>query len=250
MKYLGSKNRISKYIVPIIQKAIDDNGIENYYEPFAGGMNMIDKIQCKNRIANDVHPELIAMWKALQDGWLPPPHISEDEYNYVKNNQTTLPPYYVGYVGFNASFGARYFQGYARGFKNDGITPRDMSNEAYRNIMKQLSKLHDVSFMCGDYRKICVDNSVIYCDPPYENTKGYYSTIALDYDEFWSWCKQQSNSNILFVSSYDAPDDWGCIWQKGTVCNFDSQRNENSNKQRTEKLFVLKGDVCDELCIL
>lgn len=37
MKYIGSKNKISKYIIPIIQKAIDDNNITVYYEPFVGG---------------------------------------------------------------------------------------------------------------------------------------------------------------------------------------------------------------------
>ena len=28
MKYIGSKNKISKHIVPIIQKAIDENNID------------------------------------------------------------------------------------------------------------------------------------------------------------------------------------------------------------------------------
>lgn len=37
MKYVGSKNRISKHIVPIIQSYIDDNNIRSYYEPFVGG---------------------------------------------------------------------------------------------------------------------------------------------------------------------------------------------------------------------
>jgi len=37
MKYVGSKARIAKDIVPIIQKCIDDNGIELYVEPFVGG---------------------------------------------------------------------------------------------------------------------------------------------------------------------------------------------------------------------
>lgn len=37
MKYMGSKSRIAKYIVPIIQKCIDDNGLEYYIEPFVGG---------------------------------------------------------------------------------------------------------------------------------------------------------------------------------------------------------------------
>lgn len=239
MRYMGSKNRIAKYIAPIIQNAIDTNNITAYVEPFAGGMNMIDKIKCEQRIANDVHPGLIAMWQALQSGWQPPSHISEEEYYFVKDNQSTLPLYYVGYVGFIATFGARYFQGYARGFKNDGITPRDVSNESYRNIMKQVPNLEDVNFICGDYSDINVENAVIYCDPPYENTKKYASIGSFDYDRFYEWCYEQNEKNILFMSGYDAPDDFKCIWSHDTIVNFDSNRNENSNKIRTEKLFIL-----------
>ena len=37
MKYMGSKNRLCKEIVPIIQSYIDNNNIKNYIEPFIGG---------------------------------------------------------------------------------------------------------------------------------------------------------------------------------------------------------------------
>lgn len=49
---MGSKSRISKNIVPIIQKFIDDNN-QFYLEPFAGGMNVIDKIKADKRVAAD-----------------------------------------------------------------------------------------------------------------------------------------------------------------------------------------------------
>lgn len=39
VKYMGSKSRIAKHIVPIIQKYIDDNNAKYYYEPFLGGAN-------------------------------------------------------------------------------------------------------------------------------------------------------------------------------------------------------------------
>ena len=39
MKYVGSKNRLSKDLVPIIQGFIDDNDIKHYYEPFCLGKN-------------------------------------------------------------------------------------------------------------------------------------------------------------------------------------------------------------------
>ena len=37
MKYMGSKSRIAKDIVPIIQSYIDDNNCRLYIEPFVGG---------------------------------------------------------------------------------------------------------------------------------------------------------------------------------------------------------------------
>ena len=46
MKYMGSKNRLSKELAPIIQSYVD-KGCSGYLEPFVGGANMIDKIKCK-----------------------------------------------------------------------------------------------------------------------------------------------------------------------------------------------------------
>lgn len=43
IKYFGSKSRITKDIVPIIQKAIDDNNINTYIEPFVGGQMSLIK---------------------------------------------------------------------------------------------------------------------------------------------------------------------------------------------------------------
>ena len=66
MKYMRSKSRIKKHIVPILQKLIDENNIEMYIEPFCGGCNIIDTIKCKTKIANDISTPLIEMWKYLQ----------------------------------------------------------------------------------------------------------------------------------------------------------------------------------------
>ena len=83
MQFVGSKNRISKQLAPIIQKYIDDNNITTYVEPFVGGANMIDKIYCKNKFGYDIHEELIELLKYAQTNKLPFT-FSEDEYNKVK----------------------------------------------------------------------------------------------------------------------------------------------------------------------
>lgn len=69
MKYMGSKSRIKKHIVPILQKLIDDNNIEMYIDVMAGGMNVIDSIKCKTKIANDISTPLIEMWKTFTMVW-------------------------------------------------------------------------------------------------------------------------------------------------------------------------------------
>lgn len=45
MVYQGSKNRISKYLLPIIHKYIEENNINTYVELFCGGCNLIDKVR-------------------------------------------------------------------------------------------------------------------------------------------------------------------------------------------------------------
>lgn len=176
-------------------------------------------------------------------GYQPPEHISEDEYLKVKDNKSDFPDYYVGYVGFHSTFGAKYFGGYARSFKADGVTPRDQSNEAYRNTMKQVPNILDVNFVNWDYQHIEISNSVIYCDPPYQNTTKY-ETESFDYEKFWNWCRKMSEKNYVFISEYSAPDDFECIWSKETLVNFDNNRGYDTiKKARTEKLFMHKSSV-------
>ena len=53
MRYVGSKNRLAKELVPIIQSHIT-NETKGYIEPFVGGANMIDKIECNNKFGCDI----------------------------------------------------------------------------------------------------------------------------------------------------------------------------------------------------
>ena len=66
MKYVGSKNRLSKQIAPIIQSYIDNMpDCRGYLEPFVGGANMIDKIKCPCKIGTDVHKYLIGLYASF-----------------------------------------------------------------------------------------------------------------------------------------------------------------------------------------
>jgi site-specific DNA-adenine methylase len=71
VRYVGSKKRLKKVIVPIINKIIEDNNITEYKEPFVGGANIIQWVECENRTGNDINKYLIAMYNELQKGWVP-----------------------------------------------------------------------------------------------------------------------------------------------------------------------------------
>lgn len=77
MVYMGSKRRIAKYILPIIL----ENRTEGqwYVETFCGGCNSINKVD-GNRIASDNNKYLIALYKALQEGWQPKEYYTKEEY--------------------------------------------------------------------------------------------------------------------------------------------------------------------------
>ena len=234
MKYMGSKARFAKDLLPIILK--DRKPKQAYLEPFAGGMNMIDKVE-GIRIANDQHQELMAMWQALiYDNWDPPQLVSEDEYKHIKYNQDQYPKYLVGYVGFN-SFGGKWFAGYRR----DKEGKRDYWGEHYRNITKQVPKLEGVQLSCKSYLDLDIPkNSIIYCDPPYASTTKYRD--GFDHDQFWEWCRQQSkDGHQVFISEYNAPDDFKCIWEKDAKTTFSWHAENLSTKVALERLFVFEG---------
>lgn len=226
-------------MAPIIQSYITKD-TKGYLEPFVGGANMIDKINCKKRIGCDIHKQLIAL---LQHAQLHeedlPERILEDEYKMVQANKNDYPDWYLGLVGFCASFGAKYFGGYARNSRSDNSGK--WSAGAINNLKKQLPRIKDVEF-----RNICfqdlplekIENYVIYCDIPYRGTTKY-ATNSFPYEEFYDWVKAASVNNMVLISEYAMPEEFTCIWQKETRTLLDSNKQRMDSKNvRVEKLFT------------
>lgn len=232
MKYMGSKARHAKEILPII--LADRVPGQWYVEPFVGGANVIDKVE-GNRIGADAQVESIALYKALQVGWIPPISVTEEFYNEVKANQSTHPKELVAYLGYQLSYGAVWFST----FRRDATGKRDYADEAYRHVVKQAPKLTGIDFRCCSYDQLDIPpNSIIYCDPPYAGTTGY-KTGSFDHAAFWVWCEQKvAEGHAVFVSEYAAPDGWECVWEK-RVNN--TLVRDTGSKQGVERLFKFKG---------
>lgn len=237
MKYMGSKARFAKEILTIILK--DRKHKQWYVEPFAGGMNTICEVQ-GNRIANDIHYHLIQMWRELINGWIPSKIIKE-EYNTVRANKNKYPAHFVGWVGFNCSYSGKWFGGFAGETKTKIGTVRDYQTEAINNVLKQVQKMKGVVLQNTPYYELALPpNSIVYCDPPYEETTKY--AIDFNHTLFWEWTRSiNKQGHIVFVSEYNAPSDFDCIWKKEAKSSLSANGKIGGNKLSVEKLFRYKA---------
>lgn len=242
MKYQGNKNRIVGDILPIILQNRKEG--QWYVEPFCGSCSVIQRVK-GNRIASDKNKYLIAMWKSLTEGKQMPMEISKEFYCDVrdcfhgKNNKYTDD--IIGWVGYMGSFNGRFFDGGYSGHSVIGKNgkARNYIAENIANTMKQVEDLKGVVWQSGDYFSINIpDNSVIYCDPPYRNTKEYQFSRGFDFESFYSWCQEMADKgHTILISEYDMPDSFECIWSK----KLTNAMNPTITKNAVEKLFIPKS---------
>lgn len=248
MKYQGSKSRIAKYIVPIIQSYIDKMGNEcnGYWEPFVGGANVIDKIECPQKYGSDLNKYLIALLKHVRDGGLLYEEVSKNLYNTARNAYNNgvvenFQDWQIGNIGFLASYNGRFFDGgYAKpGYEKTktGVRYRDYYKEAKNNLLEQAPKLKDIIFCVSDYKNPHPMHMVIYVDPPYQGTKEYSNSHDFDYDVFWDTMRKWSENNIVIISEEHAPIDFSCVWEKPVSRSIKASDKSTS----VEKLFVVRG---------
>ena len=230
MVYMGSKNRIAKELIPIITKDLKPN--QWYVEPFVGGANMIDKIEHPYKLGADNNKYLIALLEAVQNGQELPEHITKDEYIAVKTNKDNYPDWYVGFVGFVCSFRGKFFGGYSGYYTTKTGIQRNYIKERINNILKQ--NLDGIKLVCSSYDALDIPaNSIIYCDPPYNGTTKYKDSF--DSDAFWQWCRDKAKEgHTVYVSEYNAPEDFKCIWEKQINSNLGGR-----SKVAKEKLFTI-----------
>lgn len=239
MKYMGSKARIAKHILPIILN--DRKEGQWYVEPFVGGANMIDKVD-GNRIGADSNRHVISSLILIQNAPKAIPFnnkvFTESRYNLAakkarENSELTC---IESFALIAYSFGAKWIGGWARG------SGRDYVEESYRNAQKQSPKIKGVLFINQSYDELeILPQSIIYCDPPYANTTKYKDNF--DHDKFWEWCREKcKEGHKVFISEYNAPDDFVCVWQQELNV---SVAKSGKHKKATEKLFIHESQLRD-----
>lgn len=232
MKYMGSKARIAKHILPIILK--DRKEGQLYWEPFVGGANMIDKVDGR-RLGSDSNNYLIAFLQAMQRNEALPDGIDLEMYLKVRDNKCDFPDWIVGLIGFCFTYSAKWFGGFIGNSKDVVCAGRDRIGESYRAAEKTKSQVKGVELACHGYEEFePKEECVIYCDPPYANTTKYKDSF--DHEKFWQWCREMSEKgHKVFISEYAAPDDFFCVWSKEINSSL---TKDTGSKKGVERLFV------------
>lgn len=81
-----------------------------------------------------------------------------------------------------------------------------------------------------DYKDVPIPDAVIYLDPPYKNTRGYFFDVD---DGFYNYCVELSKKHPVYVSEIEINHpNFHLVWEK-TIRNC----AVNYMKKRTERLY-------------
>lgn len=229
MQYFGGKAKVAKYIVPFLESQRKEG--QKYLETFVGGANIVAKMGGQ-RYACDFNEYLIEMYKAVQQGYDLPNELSEEDYQYIKNNKDENKAL-TGFVGFGCSFAGKWFGGFAR-----NKIKHNYCQSSKNSLLKKMSTMQDVKFEWKDYKTLQPKGFLIYCDPPYANTTKYTGTPDFDTEIFWDTMRKWSKDNDVYISEYNAPDDFKSVLDMSTRTSI---RDKTGNVIETcEKLFTYK----------
>ena len=264
MQYFGGKHFTRKKTTDLLKMMMTKN--QRYLEPFVGAGWIVSSMKAKRRYASDTNPYLIAMYKALQDGWLPPTKISEEL--YVKLRKCTgkqkqdgpqipldeTPDFLedgyqnalIGFAGCACSFAGIWFGSYARNPKakksekeTDGFSFAEKGRNSLERMVPLIRDMNTgkptVKFKCCSYDEWNPKNALVYCDPPYAATNQPYFSKVFDSDKFWETMRKWSENNTVVISEYSAPDDFPVIASIPTKTRVDCKTAADAN--RAEKIF-------------
>ena len=129
------------------------------------------------------------------------------------------------------------------GFFGKGEKGRVLERLQQLQQLEQLQRLQQLErlpkTLNKDYKYFSnVKDSILYLDPPYENSDTSNYNSQIDHQEFYDWAVQMSKNNIVLLSSYEVSDD-----RFEGVYEFKNARSRFQGGipgKRYEKLFMVK----------
>lgn len=235
MQYFGGKSRIANQICNYLNSVRKPKQI--FLEPMCGGLNITSKMGGEI-IACDYNKYIISLYNAILKGYELPDYISEEQYYELKYNKEK-DEVLSGFAGFGCSFGGKFFGNYAKNSRGNNYC-----KAAKNSLIKKFNNIDKdkIKFIYSDYKDLNPVGYLIYCDPPYrrntQSTMQSYGVEEFDNDYFWDVMRKWSINNDVYISEYEAPDDFECVLEISTKTNM--KCIGDTKQDRVEKLYRYK----------
>jgi DNA adenine methylase len=231
MKYHGSKMTIAKDLAEFIKC---DTEYAMFFSPFCGAC-AVERLLVKDfaiSFFSDINKDLIMFLQELYDNNFEfPTTTTEEEYKKLKTAESSAMRCYYGHF---LSFAGKWFGGFSQKYQK-GDRVRDYNKEATESALRLQTDLKrgDVIFDCKSFDEFTPFKMTIYCDPPYKSTTGYG---GFNHDKFWEKMREWSEHNDVYVSEYEAPEDFECVFEIPKRVTM----GKNKSEMKFERLFKLK----------
>lgn len=224
MQYLGGKEKISKQICNFLESVRKPGQL--FVDLTVGGCSIISKMQYPKE-GYDIHPALISLYKKLSTGDITlPDSVTYEEHKLARNFSNDNP--LKAFIGFGCSFAGDYFRGYAK--NNRG---QNYAKNAKNSLIRKFKTLQNVKFEQLDLFLYEGCSNLIYIDPPYKGTTKY--SVDFNYDLFWDKVRELSKNNDVYVSEYQAPSDFTCVFKVDKKLGL--RKKEGGQIMTEEKMF-------------
>jgi DNA adenine methylase len=220
IKWSGSKDSQSNNIIKFIPKDIN-----YYYEPFVGGGSVFLKLlesnyhNIKNFVISDINKDLINIYCLIKNDPIKLINTYKNHYKEFNSYDIEYRKKYFKKVkkNYNQYHNADDFYWIMRTTTNG--MPRYNKKHEFNNschftrsgmnpltVEKLINKYHilfnkkNITFLSINYKKLIIfDKSLLYLDPPYQNTKSMYFS-NFNNSEFIDWV---NNLNYKWIISLD-----------------------------------------------
>ena len=236
MRYLGGKSRLGGQIVRAILQDLGRERLGVVADLCAGAGGVTHRLAdvSERVIAVEAHPGLVALHKAVQAGWVPPEHVSEEEYRALRSSDPADA--LVAFVGIGCSFKGGWWAGYAR---PKGPRPRNMKGDNYAwqsSTALVRDSRPNVEHMCADALAWSGEVEVAYCDPPYEGTTGYAAVATAEPGAWWRKLQSLADRGVAcYLSEYAEAPPEGVVARQ--VWSAPTHKTQLTKGTKTERLW-------------
>lgn len=122
----------------------------------------------------------------------------------------------------------------------NGTSAAEHLERTQRLVELKTPRFPSIQTESKDYRDLVIpEGVVVFCDPPYKNSKVKYDGRGFDHAAFYDWCVETAKTHPLFITEYRIDDPrFVCIGEKARQISLNGT---GSKGKKVERLYRVIG---------